>query len=189
MANKQYLPLGQYSSKKKFWSLMVWLFIALNMLTAGHQSRSFSLSGVKLDLEPNTELEHITTAELMGSNAAARYAIAVNDPFGFQQGVTTKLSRRLPNLWKIAIPNDFDLPSLQVDYTLLSATGKWDSLSGVEDSLSEIQVQLFPTPPEVIQTTRDFKVVQGGVIIQLEVSEVYLSGNYQGTLNVSIYGL
>ena len=187
---KRYRPTGQNSFKGTFWVLSALiLFFLSTLLTAGQKSRPFAFSGVRMDLETHTELERISTSELMGNGNFARYAISVRDPLDFQTGFTTKLTRRLPNLWKMTLPSDFDMRSLQVEYALVSATGKWDTLSAVEDTRSEIKAQLFPTPPQVTQSTREFKVIEGGLILSLEVSEAYLSGSYQGTLNVSIYGL
>jgi hypothetical protein len=159
------------------------------LLWAGQPGRSPAFSDVRIDLESHTELERITTTELMDRNGAARYAISVRDPLDLQQGFTTKLTRRLPGLWKMTVPIDLNMHSIQVDYALVSAAGKWGSLSALEDARSEIQAQIFPLPLQVTQFTREFKTIEGGVTISLEVGDAFLAGPYQGTLNVTIYGL
>lgn len=167
---------------------MVFLMLGV-VLWAGRPGRPLSFSDVRIDLENRTELERITSSELMSGRGAGRYAISVSDPLDFQQGITTKLTRRLPALWTATVPSEMDMHSLQVDYSLLSAGGKWGCLSSLEDARSEIQAQIFPMPPQVTQYTHDFKVIECGVTISLELADAYLAGPYQGTLNVTVYGL
>ena len=144
--------------------------------------------GVRLELAPRTQLQHIDTPELI-LNAASRQAIAVTDASDFEQGFTTQVVRTLPALWQMTVSTQVDPVALHVDYELTSAGGRLNRLSAAEDSDSEIDVHLDPVNPKIVFQTREFTVVEGGAVFHMELSDAYLAGSYQGLLRVTVHGL
>jgi hypothetical protein len=65
------------------------------------------------------------------------------------------IRRTIPSLWHIRIPTSIRPDSLNIDYTLISCSGKANYLSHSDKPTSEIRVSIEPTTPRIISVEKE----------------------------------
>lgn len=151
------------------------------------------VSARSLDLAPEISLEAVRLKELSPEPAVSagsdrrRVGLDLQAP-GLPPAsiVSTVVIRRLPDLWQLLIPAGVPLDDLEVSYELMAANGHRDRLSHDQHRDSEIEVRLRPLPPILLQDQGDDTVVQGGLKLELDVSDARVAGAYLGSLTVTV---
>ncbi len=146
-----------------------------------------------LTLPPSITLEAVRLRELSEESAASAGSDRRRVDSDLQAPglpptsvVSTVVIRRLPGLWQLQIPGGATLDDLEVSYELSAANGHRDRLNHDQRADSEIEVRLRPLPPILLQNQGDGTVVQGGVKLELDVSEARVAGTYLGSLTVTV---
>ncbi len=114
--------------------------------------------------------------------------------------LATSVVRRLPDLWQLHLAPDARLRDLQVSYELVSSQGQQDRLSHSQRPDLEVHTRVWPLAPTILQRdaerrldsdmpTQAGTIVQGGVVLEMEVESVQAAGTYQGTLTVTLHQL
>jgi hypothetical protein len=140
-----------------------------------------------LSLPETIRLTEVHTTELAGKTS-----IAVNDlrvaPIGLPEVV-----REIPELWALAGDNEADaialLDRISVEVRVYAASGAADRLSSVIDSASEIKVRIDVLQPRSKINYLGKRVSTGGVRLILDSSKAFVSGPYEGVLEVTVQQL
>lgn len=132
-------------------------------------------------------------------------------PFASARLATTVV-RRLPDLWQLHLAPDSRLQDLQVSYELVSSQGARDRLSHAQRPDLEVRTRVWPLAPRLLERgaeqsldsalpaqgpssgnrgnpARGDTIVQGGVVLEMEVESVRAAGTYEGTLTVTLHQL
>lgn len=153
-----------YKKTVRFFCMVVFLFFILvfTSVNAG-LSTSFAKETGKiklLSLERELNLESVTFSEILSgfdfdSLAVDLHSLDVkslkgrtnrlNIPFA-----TKAISRTISSLWRIRIPASVSLNSVDVDYKVVSCSGKVNYLSHHEQPGSEIRISVEPTAPTIV---------------------------------------
>ncbi|GAK60059.1 hypothetical protein U27_07047 [Candidatus Vecturithrix granuli] len=189
------------------------IMVCLGILTNAAESteRSIQLSY----LQHQALLDPVTSFELLGG--PAYQALPIRSDSHAATLLVEEISRTLPSLWQIRVSEKMSPGSLRVSYQLTGANGKAGRLSHLDFPKAEISVSLQPLPPRVIKqeemlieeeegvnvdaTTAQtppskrvvniqrFNIIEGGVIISFDPSQIQYAGTYAGTLTILIHGL
>jgi hypothetical protein len=141
-----------------------------------------------VQVEPRLELPAVHVAELM---TAGRSAVALGgwtgraDAFGVE-APRTRVVRRLPALWRLRLEPGQEPGRLGVQYEILTPDGRPDRLATPGRDDSEVRVALRPIPPLVVSVDDQGTVVEGGVVLELDLDAVRAAGRYGGTLQVTL---
>ncbi len=169
---------------------------ALALLGVSSPVASAPPPGGALGLEPRITLAEIHSTELsLGSTVALPRSRRIADPGFAARGagrfpdLPTKVTRELPDLWRLWLPNDASPSALEVSYELVSARGRRDRLSHRDSEPSEIEVRVRPIPPAVTARDGAGKELEGGVVLELDVAPARAAGTYLGTLTITISNL
>jgi hypothetical protein len=75
---------------------------------------------------------------------------------------------------------------LDVQYEISSHDGRPDRLVSADGEESEVRVELRPIPPLVVPDAGDGTVVEGGLVLYVDLESVRSAGRYTGTLTVTL---
>ncbi len=162
--------------------------------------RVFPDSPWELVLEPLVVLDPVVAAELTGSSeslairsAGSASAVAVTgtelvvDPGGLRTPpLRHRILRELPVLWRMTLPAGVELRDLLVSYELVSGSGRRGFLSYPGVPGSQVQTLVRSTFPQEVERDDDQIVIEGGVILELDMTTARLAGNYAGVLTVTV---
>lgn len=142
-----------------------------------------------LQLESRLSLPRVTLAELLPSE---RNAVSLGRWSGrgltvdSGSSVRTQIVRRLPTVWRVRLAEGQDPYRLDVQYEISSLDGRPDRLGSAENGESEVRVELRPIPPIVVPDAGDGPVVEGGLVLYVDLESVRSAGRYTGTLTVTL---
>lgn len=190
-------------------------------------------------------LDPVTSFELIGGPTYHASPIQ-GDIFAQTTGVE-EISRTIPSLWQIRVPEEISPGSILVNYKLKADNGKANRLSHTSLPKAEIRVNIQPLSPHIIEqeeyiieeivheelesdeeaqedktdneisdveettdievpeSTRQvtppspakrvvrkilrINVIEGGVSLSFDPSQIQYAGTYSGTLRIMIHGL
>jgi hypothetical protein len=151
------------------------------------EAPSIDRRGVLL-LESRISLPRVTPAELLpaGRNAVSlgRWSGRAADFDG--DGVRTRIVRRLPTVWRMRLAEGQEPHRLDVQYEISSLDGRPDRLVSADGGASEVRVELRPIPPLVVPDAGEGTVVEGGLVLYVDLESVRSAGRYTGTLTVTL---
>ncbi len=133
---------------------------------------------------PAVRLDLIRPAELVPSGS---FAVAFNghDLSGTQ--VSSQVLRTLPTLWQIDLAGNTPT-AYQAQYELVGADGRSGGLS-LTTGDDFLPVTLEPIAPTLSRGIDGSARLEGGLKLHLSLDAVTRSGNYRGTLIVTLHGL
>ena len=79
-----------------------------------------------------------------------------------------------------------ELHRLDVQYEISSHDGRPDRLVSAENEESEVRVELRPIPPLVVPDAGAGPLVEGGLVLYVDLESVRSAGRYTGTLTVTL---
>lgn len=155
----------------------------------GRQSPGQRNSCGILTIKPRVLLEPVTVKELIGGDVPQ--ALPDGD-FRFGSGGFHSLnlrglvSRKIPGLWRLRMPQEAKLYALDVSYELMGANGRSSRLCNLDKSESEIKVIIDEIPPRVVGREAHSTLIEGGMVMHLQLEAVRSAGTYSGTLTVVV---
>jgi hypothetical protein len=134
-------------------------------------------------------VEPIRAAELVGRRAAEP---VVFDGFripGLPGGTLTR--RQLPRLWQVRIPAAAQQAGAAYDirYEVRGANGQPDRFSLVDYPQETIPVQVESLGTVYGRHPSGDTLIEGGVLLHLDLEGVRWAGDYRGTLIITVNGL
>lgn len=165
---------------------------------AAFRADAGALPGGGLAMEPRLTLAAIHPRELSESASVAFSggAAPLSSAFaGFdaplprrEPELRTVVEREIPELWQLRISSEAVPELLDVRYDVVSARGRPDRLSHREAE-SEIRVRVVPIRPRVVRRDGDGAIVEGGVVLELDVAAARVAGTYLGTITATVENL
>lgn len=148
-------------------------------------------------VEPRIELDRIRHPELAGglttTAATSRPAVLLGDgglvvePTGLLFSLPSRrVVREVAALWRMELPSGVDPRDLEVTYELVARSGRRDRLSQPGEPSSEIGIRMRRTGPLEIDAPGGGAVVEGGVVLELDLTATRFAGDYAGTLEVTV---
>ncbi|MCC5639627.1 hypothetical protein LC593_28140 [Nostoc sp. CHAB 5844] len=101
--------------------------------------------------------------------------------------LTTQVSRTVEKIWQLELSGTQDENQISVAYDLISGKNNPDRLSNEKDS-NEINVSITPIAP-VIDPNAAKRILYGGAIFNLDLSNIKTSGSYSGKLMITFTGI
>lgn len=148
-------------------------------------------------VEPRIDLAPIRHPELAGglttTAATSRPAVALGDrglrvePTGLLFSLPSRrVIREVAALWRMELPAGVDPRDLEITYELVARSGRRDRLSQPGEADSEIGIRMRRTGPIEIDGPGGRAMVEGGVVLELDLTATRFAGNYAGTLEVTV---
>jgi hypothetical protein len=181
-------------------TLVVLLLLLCATVSAGPRGRLASFKGGKqtagrgnafgiFSIKPRVLLEPVTAAEITGMDKGQAVSCG-----GFQFGndgihslnLRSMVSRKVSELWRLRMPVDARLYALDVSYELVGANGRSSRLCNLDKSESEIKVQIDDIPPRVVGREANSMLIEGGMVMHLQLEGARAAGKYSGTLTVVV---
>lgn len=140
-------------------------------------------------IKPRVLLDPVTARELTGCDR--NQALAARD-FRLGGGAFNAIDlrrtvlRSVADLWRLRLPPEARLFALDVTYELVGADGRASRLSSLGKDKSEIEVVIDEIPPRVIGRDAASVVIEGGMIMRLQLEGARSAGTYSGTLTVVV---
>jgi len=141
-------------------------------------------------IEPRIRLHAISAREILEGRAHAAIAggtwrpgASVVDTTGFNTIVT----RRLDRVWQTRLPRDVDLAAIQISCEIDGTDGRHDRLSHGSSPDSSVRATARALPPIVVGVDEETITVEGGVVLELDLSAVHAAGQYSGTMTVTLH--
>ena len=184
-------PLPAGNRVRPFACLLVaWLCLVGGLLVA--DSRLFDLApearpGV-LQLEPRIKLSGVRLAELIpGESEVVSHGRWTGSYSVFDaRAPRTQIIRRLPALWRMRLARGDQSDRLDVQYEITDQTGRRGHLAASGAPDSEVRVELRPIPPLVISEDAAGEVLEGGLVLYIDLASVRTAGVYSGTVTVTL---
>jgi hypothetical protein len=101
-------------------------------------------------------------------------------------GAATSISRRVPTVWRMRLADAQDLGRVDVQYEVTDTKGRPGRLASAGATGSEVRVELRPIPPLVVSDDADGIVIEGGLVLHVDLESVRSAGRYEGTLTVTL---
>jgi hypothetical protein len=142
----------------------------------------------ELRVEPRIRLDGVTLGELLPAGRHATSLGKWNGGFAnFDRAeIRTQIVRRVPTVWRLRLAEDQDLHRLDVQYEIGTLDGRPGRLASTDGDDSEVRVGLRPIPPLVVSDAGDGPVIEGGVVLHLDLDSVRSAGQYTGTLTITL---
>lgn len=140
-------------------------------------------------IKPRLLLEPVTAMELTGCDkqqALSRGGFRFGSGGFHSLNLRSMVTRSVPGLWRLRMPPDIRLYALDVSYELVGANGRSSRLCNLEKSESEIKVIIDEIPPRVVGREAHSTVIEGGMVMHLQLGAVRSAGTYSGTLTVVV---
>ncbi|HBB30308.1 MAG TPA: hypothetical protein DDZ80_24470 [Cyanobacteria bacterium UBA8803] len=141
----------------------------------------------RISIEPQVTVPAISAAEILSGSNSQTVATA-EELTGLPLPFNPQITRDLPGLWRMQIPTSESPDSLHITYDLQGANGNFSKLSSIDNSSSEITVNLQSLPLTVVSQDPDTALVEGGVRLVLDPTFARVAGKYKGTLTITVTG-
>lgn len=144
----------------------------------------------KLSLKQRINLDKVRPEELfavLGRNAVDEGVWTGFGAFDFRN--PNLILRSLDRLWRYRMPlagMGDPLLAIDVSYSIEGANGSAEVLSQIDDPTNEIDVVLQPHPVTLVASTSKQVIMEGGISLLLDLKRVRISGDYEGTLTVTV---
>ena len=142
-----------------------------------------------IQIQPAIRLRNVELAEIL---AGARYqALSAGSwsrgasPAASRQ-VEPNIVRTIPAVWRMRVRDEHEAYELNVRNVLPSPAGRVDRLGRAAGSSSEIRTTVRSLPPTVVAVDDAGAVIEGGMVLYLELDSVRRAGSYSGTLTVTL---
>ena len=99
------------------------------------------------------------------------------------------VERELPGLWRLRVPAGRRLGSTRVSYQVVAGSGIVGHLSNAELPEEVIPVRVMDAVPIVVENDGESMVLEGGATLFLDLSVVRHSGQFVGTVQVTLDNL
>jgi hypothetical protein len=140
---------------------------------------------LKINAPHRLRVEPVRSRELLGGRSL-HPIVFHGEAMPQDVGLVTSFQRELPHLWELHVPLTKTAPSVQVVYELIGDDGRRDLLTHRRDGDSQIFVEVEPLPQRVLAGPPGEMVLEGGVVLHLDVQKARFSGEYGGTLVISV---
>ena len=133
---------------------------------------------------PAVRLDLVRPTELVPSGS---FAVAFDGHNLSETHISSQILRTLPTLWQIDLTGKTPV-AYHAQYELRGADGRSGGLSLTAGD-GFLPVTLEPIAPTMSRGVDGSARLEGGLKLHLSLDEVTRSGNYRGTLIVSLHGL
>jgi hypothetical protein len=144
-------------------------------------------SGV-LDVERSVHLEGVMPAELLAAGAARAIAAGAYAPevaaSAFE--LDAHVVRSVPAVWRMRLDDAQAVAELDVRCEIVAEGGQSNVLTNPDDPASVIHVWARPLAPQVLSGAVEGALVEGGVLLDLDLRGVRTAGPHTGTLTVTV---
>lgn len=142
-----------------------------------------------LEVASSIELERMLVDEVLAGGPYQARSLGTWTSGTAQLGmprVETEIVRSVPAVWRMRLPDEPSLHTLDVRYTVVGNDGRQHVLTADHDTGSTIGVRAVPVPPAVVQADLEGTIIEGGLILYLDLAEVRTAGRYSGTITVTL---
>jgi len=141
-----------------------------------------------LQVGPRISLPRVTVAEILGGKSqisAGKWTRNGPSPLGTAR-VPTRIVRRLPSVWRMRLEDAREIDRIEVDYELTALNGKTSCLSAVDGRESELRAEVRNLPPVVVERDADGVIIEGGLVLYMDLESLRSAGQYSATLTVTL---
>jgi len=156
-----------------------WAQVGLKQTTSGDPY-------LRLLVKSRAVIEPIDGRELLGGSDRA---IPFDGKLAALPMMDSDIARPLPGIWQLKVPQAKSKAAVQVGYELIGIDGRRNVLTLPGEPSSGIRVTLEPIGPTTLGRSSKDALLEGGVVLHLDINSVRHAGEYRGTLTVSINGL
>ncbi|HXV76317.1 MAG TPA: hypothetical protein VD788_08355 [Candidatus Polarisedimenticolaceae bacterium] len=138
-----------------------------------------------LEVRRFVDIERVAPAEFVGgSRSSGHYR-----PGGFATvdlELDTRVLRSVPAVWRMRVGSVDALSEMNVRYELSTADGRTNLLAHAADPGSIVQARVDGLPPTVVDVDDRGVLVEGGVMLHLDLQGVRAAGAHTATMTVTI---
>ncbi len=187
------------SACRRLGTALALLWLVASPVAARPLDGQFGLRGEpgEMWVEPQVSLTSIRHPELSGglktTTSTSRPAVTLGDgrlvvePTGLLFSLPSRhVVRELTALWRMELPPGTDPRDLEISYELVARSGRRGRLSQTGAPDSEIGIYLRATPPTQSEDLSGEAMVEGGVVLELDLTAARFAGDYAGTLEVRV---
>jgi len=142
-----------------------------------------------MQIEPNLRLQPVSPDELLVGGPTAAVSAGRWTPGGLTtrlQPIEAHIVRNLPSVWRMRVRDMEAVDGLDVRYEIADASGRPGVLSAEDGSGSEIRIHVDSLAPTVVLQDASGTVLEGALILRLDVENARTAGRYTGTLTVTV---
>jgi len=142
-----------------------------------------------LQVEPSFDLDGVLPGELLARGGTAAIPEATWRPdlvpsAGFE--FETQVVRSIPTVWSMRLDDLDSIAELDVRCDVTGADGQAGALTNTTDPASMIRVWVRPLAPRVVAGATADVIVEGGVVLDMDLRDVRTAGPHVGTLTVTV---
>jgi hypothetical protein len=140
-------------------------------------------------VEPSIRLEEIRPDEIL--SRGIHQAVSLGSwkrgaPVPDMRTAGLQVVRTIRSIWRMQLTDEATLGEIDVRFAIVGLDGRADCLAPTDGSDSEIRAVLRSTPPVVVSRDTDGAIVEGGLVLRLDLESVRTAGTYAGTLTVIV---
>jgi hypothetical protein len=150
--------------------------------------RDFDSVGV-LELAPRLEILRVRPGEILGGSTARAVEMGRWSRDGLSMAsfeIDTHLVRTLPDVWRMRVADLDSIYATNVRYTLSALDGTANALTNLDNPTSVIHASITPLAPRPVDGTLDSVMLEGGLVLDLDLRDVRTAGVHAGTLTVTL---
>jgi len=142
-----------------------------------------------LQVQPSFDLDGVLPGELLTGGGTRAIPQAVWRPdtvssAGFD--FDTQVVRSIPTVWSMRLDDLDSVSELNVRCDVTGADGQAGALTNAADPSSVIRVWVRPLTPRVLAGAAEDVLVEGGVLLDMDLRDVRTAGPHSGTLTVTV---
>jgi hypothetical protein len=99
------------------------------------------------------------------------------------------LRREIPVLWRAKLPKKADVTRMRVEYSVRPGSGPdgfAEQVDGVAGAAASIPIAVLPGAPAEACSYRNWKLVEGGALIEFELGALPAAGAYRARIQVKL---
>ena len=172
-----------------------WVFLPVAETRAGEGfplPPSSSIGGSRLLLPTTLRLEPLSARELIrhvskaggaGLGGGSVLLAPGQDPLSVP--IALNVVRKVDRLWRLEVGDDQELVDRQVAVDVVSLNGQPGELCAATEGSSALSLRLLPTSVQLVEEAGR-RYLEGGVVMDLDLSKVQRPGEYAGTFTVTV---
>ena len=140
-----------------------------------------------LEIERSVHLERVLPAELMATGGARAIAAGAYTPVAASAfELDSHVVRSVPAVWRMHLDDPQAVAELDVRCEVVAQGGQPNVLTSPDDPASVIHVWARALAPQVLSAAGEGALVEGGVLLDLDLRSVRTAGPHTGTLTVTV---
>ncbi len=140
----------------------------------------------RVESPPRLAVTPVSARELTGGASDVGRALPGSLDDLTDNFLSQRITRTIIDLWRRRIPANIHPGELRVKYRLLNGNANTGQLRHRQHQGRALPIALKPIPPTILCERGGYRIVQGGVVLEVDPSELQSAGRYHVQIETTV---